>query len=257
MIYELVPTELHNELRSFLHNLENISFQLIEACPFCGKNSFYLIRSKPTNTYRCKACYKYFTTATNTPFNRLTPFNWLETIFTNRIKNKSYQFIAEKKLDTSLEKVMRRDHAIIDYLQIHYPSLHNWYTKLKHATLTPSLSEQHKIINTKIIALLNAYAPICPYCMSTDTTKIGTRTCYRCKRCRRSFNLLNNTPLNRLPRPELWIEFINLLVEGENNIQIQKKLHLNSNTISHWRHAWCEMMKRWDCEALAIWCSRH
>ncbi|OCG02118.1 hypothetical protein [Gilliamella sp. wkB112] len=257
MIYELVPTELHDEFRAFHHDLENITLQHIEGCPFCGENSFYLIRSKPTNTYRCKACNKYFTAATNTPFNRLTPFNWLEIIFVHRIKNKSYQFIAEKKLGTSLEKVMRRDHAIIDFLQQHYSSLHKWYTNQKQATLTPTLSEQHKIINTKIMTLLNEQTPVCIYCASTNTTKVGTRTCYRCKHCRRSFNLLSDTPLNRLPRPELWREFIDLLVAGKNNIQIQKKLHLNSNTVSRWRSAWCEMMKRWDCEALATWCSRH
>jgi Transposase and inactivated derivatives len=257
MIYELVPTELHDELKAFCHDLENTTLQHIEACPFCGKDSFYLIRSKPINTYRCKACYKYFTVATNTPFNRLTPFNWLELIFTNRIKNKSYLFIAEEILESSPEKVMRRDHAIIDYLQTHYPLLHKWYINHKQATLTPTLAEQHQTINAKITALLNQQTPICSYCASTDTTKVGSRTCYRCKRCRRSFNLLSDTPLNRLPRPDLWIEFINLLVAKKNNQQIEKKLHLNCNTVSRWRAIWCDMMKKWNCEALAIWCSRH
>lgn len=257
MIDELVPTELHDELKAFRQDLEKIAFQHIDVCPFCGENSFYLIRSKPTNTYRCKTCCKYFTAATNTPFNRLTPFNWLEIIFINRIKNQSYQFIANTKLECSLEKIMRRDHAIIDYLKTNYPSLHKWYINHKQATLTPTLAEQHKTINAKITKLLNEQTPICSFCSSSETTKVGVRTCYRCKRCRRSFNLLSNTPINRLPRSELWIEFINLLVAGKNNMQIEKELHFNSNTVSRWRKAWCDMMKLWNCEALAIWCARY
>ncbi|OCG23897.1 hypothetical protein A9G11_04505 [Gilliamella sp. wkB108] len=256
MIYELVPTELHDELNAFRHDLEKMTLQHIETCPFCGENKFYLIRSKPTSTYRCKACYKYFTIATNTPFNRLTPFNWLEIIFINRIENKSYHYIAEKKLDCSLEKIMRRDHAIIEYLHAHYPALYRWYIAHDQSDLTPTLAEQHKVINDKITAILNEKNPSCIHCSSTDTTKVGSRTCYRCKRCRRSFNLLGDTPLNRLPKPELWIEFINLMVAGQNNMQIGKKLNLNSSTISSWRAIWCEMMKIWNCEALAIWCSR-
>lgn len=257
MIYELVPIDLHNELRTFRHDLEKMTSQQIEACPFCGENKFYLIRSKPTSTYRCKACCKYFTAATNTPFNRLTPFNWLEIIFSSRIENKSYQFIATKKLGCSLEKIMRRDHAIIDYLKSHYPSLHNWYTNHDKATITPTIAEQHNTINAKITTLLNEQTPICTHCSSNETTKVGTRTCYRCKRCRRSFNLLGNTRLNRLPRPELWIEFINLMVYGKNNIQIEKALNLHSNTVGRWRIIWCEMMKIWGYEALAIWCKRY
>lgn len=256
MIYELVPSELHNDLNNFLHNLRRITLQRFEACPFCGKSDFYLIRTNPTNTYRCKACNKYSTAATNTPFNRLTPFNWLEIIFTYRIKNKSYQYIA-KKLACSLEKVIRRDHAIIQYLKINYTCLYRWYTDNKQAKITTTLEEQHQVMNTKIMALLNEKTPTCLHCGSSETTKVGTRTCYRCKRCRQSFNILGDTQLNKLPRADLWLQFIDLLVSGENNLQIEKKMNFSSNTVRRWRSAWCDMMKNWDCNALAVWCSRH
>lgn len=256
MIYELVPNELHNELDNFLKSLEKITQQNIEICPFCENNDFYTIRSTPTVTYRCKACNKYCTAATNTPFNRLTPFNWLEMIFAYRIENKSYQYIANK-LNCSLEKVIRRDHAIVSYLDTNYNSLYQWYTDNKQAKIPTTLAEQHKMMNTKIIELLNEQKPICIHCGSTDTTKIGTRTCYRCKRCRHSFNILSDTQLNKLPRSDLWLEFIDLLVSGENNLQIEKKMNFSSNTVRRWRSAWCDMMKNWDCNALAIWCSRH
>ena len=256
MIYELVPIELHDELNKFRHDLEKMASQHIEVCPFCQQNEFYLIRSKPTNTYRCKACDKYFNVASNTSFNRLSPFDWLETIFTSRIANKSYQTIA-KKLGCTLEKVMRRDQAIVDHLKSYYPLLNKWYTGAKQLKITPTLTKQHQILIEKVTSLLNEQSPVCLYCSSTETTKVGKRTCYRCKRCRRSFNILSDTILNRLPKSELWIEFINLLVSGKNNMQIQTELGFNGNTVNHWRNAWCEMMKRWNLEDLANWCQCH
>ncbi|MCX8711823.1 IS1 family transposase [Gilliamella sp. B2969] len=256
MIDELIPLELHEQLNAFRHDLEKITSQHIDACPFCGKNEFYLIRSKPTTTYRCKACYKYFTVAVNTPFSRLTPFNWLEIIFINRIQNQSYNTIANN-LGCSVEKVMRRDHAMIDYLKSHYHALYQWYTKKQQSCLNPVLIKQHKVVSEKITALLNVQNPTCIHCGSTDTTKVGSRTCYRCKRCRHSFNILNGTKLNRLPKPELWLQFIDLLVAGETNAQLEKKLKLTDNTIRSWRSTWCTMMKQWNCDALAIWCQSH
>ncbi|MCX8648863.1 IS1 family transposase [Gilliamella sp. B2776] len=256
MIYELIPIELHEELNDFRQDLERIVLQYVEVCPYCDKKEFYLIRSKPTTTYRCKACYKYFTAATNTHFNRLTPFNWLETIFISRIKNYSYQAIADK-FDCSTEKIMRRDHAIMNHLKLHYLSLYKWYINKQQTTLNPILIEQYNYIKSKINTLLNTTTPVCLHCNSTETVKIGKRTCYRCKRCRHSFNLLSNTKLNRLPKPELWLNFIDLLLAGEDNIQIEKNLKLTSNTIRRWRSVWCEMMIAWKCDALSIWCSSH
>ena len=256
MIYELIPIELHKELNDFRNDLERIASQHVEVCPFCDKHNFHLIRSKPITTYHCKTCYKYFTAATNTSFNRLTPFNWLETIFVSRIKNYSYKAIANV-FDCSIEKIMRRDHAIINYLKLHYSSLYKWYINKQQTTLNPILIEQYNYIKSKINTLLNMQTPICLHCNSTETVKISKRTCYRCKRCRHSFNLLSNTKLNRLPKPELWLSFINLLIAGENNTQIEKKLKLTSNTVKRWRAVWCEMMINWDCEALSIWCKGH
>ena len=256
MIYELIPNELHKELNDFLNDLERIASQHVEFCPFCDKKEFYLIRSKPTTTYRCKACYKYFTAATNTPFNRLTPFNWLETIFVSRIKNYSYQAIANI-FDCSTEKIMRRDHAIINYLKLHYLSLYKWYINKQQTTLNPILIEQHNYIKSKINTLLNTQTPPCLHCNSTETVKIGKRTCYRCKRCRHSFNLLSNTKLNRLPKSELWLSFIDLLIDGQDNTQIEKKLKLTNNTVRRWRAVWREMMINWNCEVLSIWCKGH
>lgn len=216
MIFELVPPELHGEFKTFYHTLEKITSQYIGFCLFCKNTKFYLIRSNPTKTYHSKNCHKYFTASTNTPFNRLVPFNWFEVIFTSRIKNISYFNIA-KNLEISFEKVMCRERAIIDYLQTYYTSLHKWYTQQKQATLIPALAEQYKTIKAKVTTFLrNEQNPTRIHCDSNETSKVGCRTCYRCKRCRHSFNILNNTCLSRIPKPELWLQFIDLLVSGAN-----------------------------------------
>ncbi|MDF7667249.1 hypothetical protein PT273_05255 [Orbaceae bacterium ESL0727] len=254
MISEFIPAELHSQLNAFYGDLEKITLQQIKICPFCGNDQFFVSRSRSTYTYRCKACHKYSTSATHTPFNRLIPFNWLKIIFENRIQNQSYQTIA-KNLGCSLEKVMRRDHALIAYLQQHYPTLHNWYKNRQYTAISPTIKQQKQIVHDKIRQLLSAEKINCIHCSSHDTVKIGARAAYRCKSCACNFNLLGNTPLNRLPHTDLWLKFIDLLVAGYNNLQISQALQLNANTVSKWRRAWCQMMETWNCNALAIFCS--
>lgn len=259
--YDLVPQPLHPPLNQFLHELEQLSEQLPTHCPHCTNNIFSQTRADPL-TYRCRSCLKYFNPLTGTPFNRLTPASWLTTILTARVNRETYQAIAEY-LDCSIKQVTRRDKAIMRMMQSRFPALHLWYQahndvakQYQPNTLPDQLTAQHLALKQKITVLLEGAQAGCLHYHSFNTVRIGHRTAFRCKDCRRSFNLLSHTPLNRLRHADKWLMFIDLLVAKKSNRAIAEQLGLNSGTMGDWRRKWYFTLQQWDFNGLATWCRR-
>ena len=79
----------------------------------------------------------------------------------------------------------------------------------------------------------------CVHCNSTKIIKFGHRAGlnrYRCKSCSRTFNALTGTPLARLRKKELWLKFIELLVESFTIRKSARKVKVNLKTTFNWRH---------------------
>lgn len=256
VIYELVPLELHHELIAFYQDLQRIASGKVNNCPHCGQRDLSQTLPNSPHIYRCNACHKYATSATHTPFCRLSSLVWLETIFSLHLKKQSYQMIAYQ-LACSRRQVIRRYQAMLTYLKQHYVALYTWCTTEQQVDIPQAIDKQRQITSNKVNELLTIEHPICLYCGSPHTVKRGQRTCFRCKTCRRSFNLLHKTPLNRMPHADLWLTFIDLITARYTNWQISQIVQLNKSTVSKWRRCFCAMMKRWDCEALAYFCGRH
>lgn len=257
MFYDFVPEILQNDFDSLLNDLSYLPEQENENCPFCHEVNFYKVRQKPL-IFRCKVCQKYFNPLTLTPFNRLTPSIWWGLILTRRVEKATYHTLAIE-LNCSIDMVKRRDHAIIIYMQQHYPALYTWYTKAhpNDSEMLPLvIEEQHKSAINLIHQLLTIEKIHCLYCQSTDTIKIGQRFRFRCKHCKKTFNLLHKTPLNKMPHSDLWLTFIDMLVNNQTNKAITEKLNLSHNTVTKWRRIWCKMMRDWKYEELAIWCDK-
>lgn len=257
MFYDLIPAELQSDFDTLLNDLSYLPEKIEENCPFCHHDSLQKVRQKPLN-FRCKGCHKYFNPLTMTPFNRLGPLIWLGMILTRRIEKTTYSTLAFE-LDCTIEMVKRRDHALIAYMADHYPRFHQWYTKtnLQSNDVLPELiQKQYDSLVSLIKQLLTIKQVSCLYCDSPNTVRIGNRTGFRCKDCRKTFSLLNRTPINKMPYPEQWITFINLLVANETNLTIAKILNLNSSTVTKWRRVWSEMMQTWGYIELAVWCAK-
>ena len=257
MFYNLVPAELQNDFDALLNDLSYLPEQAKESCPFCHHIDFQKIRQKPL-TFRCKCCHKYFNPLTKTPFNRLVPTIWLGLILTRRIEKVTLETLAYE-LNCTPEMVKRREHALIDYMQQHYPKFHQWYTqtRLHENNMLPTTIKQQYIDLSKIIdQLLTIEKFPCVYCQSSNTVRIGQRAGFRCRSCRKTFNILKDTPLNKIPHAELWKTFIELLVKNNTNKSIAQTLELSLNTVSKWRKVWCELMQNWGYEELAVWCNK-
>lgn len=257
MFYDLVPAELQNDFDALLNDLSYLPEQVKECCPFCHQINFRKIRQKPL-TFRCKSCQKYFNPLTKTPFNRLVPTIWLGMILTRRIEKATHHTLAYE-LDCTIDMVKRREHALIDYMQQHYPNFHYWYTQIRvtqNDMLPTMIEEQYTALSKLIKQLLTIEKFPCHHCQSDNTVKIGHRTGFRCRQCRKTFNLLSKTPLNKIPHPEQWQPFIALLVVNNTNKTIATSLNLSLSTVSKWRQIWCETMNNWGYAELAVWCNK-
>jgi transposase-like protein len=93
----------------------------------------------------------------------------------------------------------------------------------------------------------------CPHCLGIHYQKWGVRSGlqrYRCRECGRTFNALSSTPLARLRHKEVWLDFLNTMMEGDSIRQSAKVCGVNKNTTFRWRHRMLNNPRHHEHEAL-------
>jgi hypothetical protein len=58
---------------------------------------------------------------------------------------------------------------------------------------------------------------------------------YRCLSCRRTFNILTNTPLARLRNKERWLTYVGTMFEGKSIRESAAACAVSATTSSRWR----------------------
>lgn len=79
----------------------------------------------------------------------------------------------------------------------------------------------------------------CPHCGAMEKWRWGKREQlqqYRCKACRRTYNSLSGTPLARLNKKEVWLNYAECLISGYSVRKAAKICGINKNTAFHWRY---------------------
>lgn len=100
-----------------------------------------------------------------------------------------------------------------------------------------------------VVAVLNARVaerPACPRCGSSKVHRWGKVEGVqrlRCCACRRTFNPLSCTPLARLRRRDLWLDYAGALEEGLGIRAAGERLGVHYNTTFRWRHRWLEYLR--------------
>ncbi len=87
----------------------------------------------------------------------------------------------------------------------------------------------------------------CPYCDGKEIYKHGQSSGlqrYRCLSCKRTFNSLTETPLANMRKKELWLKYLNCMIESKSLRQISKELGINLKTAFNWRHRFSEGFKQ-------------
>ena len=89
----------------------------------------------------------------------------------------------------------------------------------------------------------------CPHCGGGEVYKHGFYSGlqrYHCLTCNKTFNALTGTPLSHLGRKELWLKYLDCMIESKTLRQISKELGINLKTAFNWRHRFAEGFKRDD-----------
>lgn len=87
----------------------------------------------------------------------------------------------------------------------------------------------------------------CPHCASEHIYRHGTSgglQRYRCVDCRKTYNSLTNTSLARLRKRELWLQYLDLMLQSCVLRQVEKEIPISLTTAFRWRHrfsAWLEL----------------
>ncbi len=93
----------------------------------------------------------------------------------------------------------------------------------------------------------------CPHCSETKVQRWGKCSGlqrYRCKNCRRTFNSLTGTPLARLRKKEIWIDFAKCINEGLSVRKSASICKVNKNTTFKWRHRFLQNAKEIKTDSL-------
>jgi len=86
---------------------------------------------------------------------------------------------------------------------------------------------------------LDTRPPACSHCASDRIVRWGTAhglPRYRCHACRRTFNILTNTPLAHLRNRERWLTYVGTMLEGRSIRGSAAACAVSPATSSRWRH---------------------
>ena len=78
----------------------------------------------------------------------------------------------------------------------------------------------------------------CSHCSSDRVVRWGAAhglPRYRCLACRRTFNILTNTPLARLRNKERWLTYVGTMFEGKSIRKSAAACAVSATTASRWR----------------------
>lgn len=98
-----------------------------------------------------------------------------------------------------------------------------------------------------------ATKPLCPHCQGEHIVRNGTASGlqrYKCRECRRTFNVLTGSPLARLRQKGKWLAQADALHEGMTITQAATRLKVARSTAFRWRHRFMATPKTIQAQAL-------
>lgn len=215
MYHAILPIEQHSAAERFLQGLPD----LVAASPLC---------------------------------RRLKPVSLLIDIAPMTLTDQPHSFIADN-FNLSPRAARRRDNVIRQLLSEHEPDLYQAIVNLAQTKPT-EVFQQANAFKAWLTELLNTAIMPCDYCASLKTVRIGHRLNFRCRSCRRTFNPLKKYRLDKLSHCELWLPFIDLLLQGETFKTIHRQLGINTNTAAKWQRYFFSLMDKQGFDLLINYC---
>ena len=95
---------------------------------------------------------------------------------------------------------------------------------------------------------------ICPYCGSNHLHKHGKSAGlerYLCQSCKKTFNALTNTPLSGMRKKELWLPYLQAMLDSKVLRKIKETIKINIKTAFYWRHKFSQLLYKDRPEVLS------
>jgi len=111
---------------------------------------------------------------------------------------------------------------------------------------------EHKAATSNLIEAGDEH-PSCPHCQGKRIVKNGIVSGlqrYKCRGCKRTFNVLTNTPLAHLHLRGKWLGQAEALRDGLTLKQVEKRLGVAHATAFRWRHRFLSAPKALMAQAL-------
>lgn len=129
--------------------------------------------------------------------------------------------------------------AVREVMADEFPDLHQWWTTHHdRENLQPAehIAAQQQAVITWIETTLSAQHATCPKCGGTPTYRFkGARPKFKCQRCITSFSLLAGTPLSGMLHPELWVDFVEGVMDGQSIPDLKRRSGLGMGASTRWR----------------------
>jgi transposase-like protein len=113
---------------------------------------------------------------------------------------------------------------------------HQLLEKLQHPETIPAIIEH---LEQQLQSHLK-----CPKCDHDQIHRWGTLKGlqrYRCRGCHKTFTALTNTPLSRLRKRELWMDYAQSMLNSETLRKAAARCHIHLSTSFLWRHRFLKL----------------
>lgn len=147
--------------------------------------------------------------------------------------------------------------AVREVMADGFPDLHQWWTTRhsREILLPPEhIAAQQRAVISWIETTLNAQHAICPKCGGTRTYRIkGIRPRFKCDPCITCFSTLSATPLTGMIRPELWVDFVKGVMNGQSIPDLKRHSGLGIGGSTRWRAQFLLLIEQLGYRELLQW----
>lgn len=270
--YRIIPEHLYKDADALVDYVRYFPYQFPTECPYCGHHSFKQtgdMNAAGQPRFNCHRCERNFSRLTGSYFAHMSHMELWPDFVIYRLSGLSFQKIS-RLLHISENACQIREKKLYQMMQDLFPDLFKWWRphhEYKDRKVTEQVAKERSTFIKWLKSRIEQQTANCPLCgkFIAQRAYVGghygkesqnkNRPYFECSRCRKSFSLFKDTPLDKLTHIDLWLPFARGLCQGKSNYQIMATLPkvIMKQTASNWRGKFIEQMKIMQLNELVFW----
>ncbi|MHC8352940.1 transposase [Pseudomonas sp. RT4P38] len=254
-----LPANLRPDADRLIRYLHELPHRRVKYCPWCGHTNLNLqnhLALQRLPRYYCGSCRKSCNSLSDSPFAHMRRMDLWSTFAVYLLAGWSSVQIAPR-LGVNHKVYFSWGQAVREVMAEECPELHQWWTTRHYReNLQPPehIAAQQQAVITWIETMLNAQHATCPRCGGTRTYRIkGIRPKFKCDPCVTCFSILSGTPLVGMIRPELWIDFVKGVMDGQSIPDLKRRSGLGMGGSTRWREQFLLLIDQLGHPELLQW----